>query len=242
VEALEPVNGWSFKFITLTKQYDPTDPEGLTVDGLRRRASEMAEACRALWRKLKAFGEKGEGACQFKVEIAGTGNVHAHMLVYSPYLDMGWVQSVTGCGHVWINVVAEGAEKGGIAEVTKYVTKVPSAMSETWLEGTWRKVLHPTLAARWEIATHKMQTRGLMGAFRGVKVAEETDAEAATEAEEIEKTLPEADEETACECCGTVGEFTTATRKTQEWVRECHSHGKKALWGSRWEPPEKAPR
>jgi hypothetical protein len=100
-------------------------------------------------------------------------------------------------------------------------------MSEAWIEGRSRETLHPTLAARWELATMARHLSRIFGALRGAKPKKD-------EAEEPAPREPECPDH--CGHCGTVGEMEMVELPAQPTVALMHSKGMRALRGSRWKP------
>lgn len=174
--------------------------------------------------------------------IAGTGNVHAHLVVYAPFIPKALFESIVrqvkdmprGVKHgfTWIDL-AKTDEEAIAAEATKYVTKSCSPMSEDWLAGTPREVLHPTLAARWEIATMGRALSRTYGALRDAEPEEKEEAEPQEEDAE-QNECPD-----HCEHCGVIGEIQMVIAPTKETIRAMHAKGMRALKGSRWAPKVK---
>jgi hypothetical protein len=69
---------------------------------------------------------------------------------------------------------------------------------------------------------------------------EDADLEEAALRESTQEALAaeEADPSCVCRACGCHGEWRDAPRELLSWVRECHARGSRALFASRWEPPE----
>ena len=185
-----------------------------------------------------------EGAALFaSAELGGKGggHVHAHALYYGPRVDQSWLTDVShtyGGGWTWV----EAASTSTLREVAKYACKSPSPLDEAWIAGEHQRLcLHPLLVARWEAATFGVRLTRVRGELVG-KLDPEEDYERA-EAEEVAEarhTLAR-DEAEVCACCGRQGDWVWRVRGLEEWVRECHARGIRALHGSRWRPPGVAP-
>lgn len=246
MKAVPKREGYSWKMIEQTLQRNPRDSRLHTVDALIARIEALFRIGKHVW---DTYLDRIEGTAMYiKLECAGTGNVHAHLVVYAPFIPKalleGIVRQVKGLpngvkhGFTWIDL-AKTDEDAIAAEATKYVTKSCSPMSEDWLAGTPREVLHSTLAARWELATMGRALSRMYGALR----------EAEPEEEEKDETEPDDDEGEEnkcpehCEHCGVIGEMQIVVAPTKETVRAMHAKGMRALRGSRWtpRPAEKPP-
>ena len=180
--------GWSWKMITLTAKYDPGDEDDLTIAALRDRYTGHRASFRMIFKRLQALaGEDWRsvgGLCA--VELAGTGNVHLHAVVLSPYIDKDDMAllAVTAWGGAGYVDIRE-ADAGAIGEVCKYPLKTPGGAGEAWIGGAKcfdRKgnpgLVHPRLAARWEIALLHRRVLDRYGSFRGVPLNEKAVTEA----------------------------------------------------------------
>lgn len=223
---------YGFKHIVVQIAYDPRDPQDVTVDAIRDRAKGGARAMEHVWRT----GLRRRGAGIFwALEVAGGGYVHIHALFFGPFLNKEWLEAELRAvypriGRTWIEDVPADTEATAPLEVAKYACKAPSPLSEEWIQGTTREVTHPVIAARWEVAMLGVHVQGRKGAFRGLKNEEDAVGEAEVQEEsEIEK-----DADVSCACCGVVGNWHWALIPTREFVRYCHSRGKRAFARSRW--------
>jgi hypothetical protein len=181
---------------------------------------------------------------RMKIEMAGTGNVHGHVLHYGSFApkeklevvirQVGGLPRGVRHGFTWIEL-AKTDEKALAAEASKYVTKSSSPQCEDWLAGEEREVMHPTLAARWELATMGRTLSRTYGALRGV-AAEEEEKEDERQREE-KAACPD-----HCEHCGVIGEMAIVTVETEPTIAAMHANGMRALAGSRWKPrPKESP-
>lgn len=266
IDKVEKVSKYIWIFGTIQMAYDPAKQNEVSVEGLRERLEAMQRVIRYGWdpeRELakegkqskrgekKKAGMKRSGTAMFaKIELSGTGFVHAHFLYYGPFENKEWLENLLReadprIGHTGLEIVNQSTRSarkkktkslaGAVLEVAKYCMKVPSGMSERWLAGGEREVMHPELAANWEVATSGVRLSEKYGALRQKK------EEVVAEPEDEDPQLPEGkeqqlekDESEVCSSCGVQGEWKWATRKLKEWVVECHGKGKSALVGSRW--------
>ncbi|MBD3292164.1 MAG: hypothetical protein GF393_04515, partial [Armatimonadia bacterium] len=161
--------------LTITTERDTEDPECATVDALRERLGRVRRGMTGVVRVLRRY--PGLVAAWGGVEIseAAAGHVHAHMLLATEsdadlrYSDGEWVDLV------WTDVLSDlglgtiadcrRADPRGVAEVVKYATKTPSAT--TWQQEE-REVVHPVIAARWEVACRGVRLRERWGAARSI--------------------------------------------------------------------------
>jgi len=185
--SLPTYGSYTYKSLTLTFEYDPSNPDHVSVDGIRQRVIAAKKSAKAAWSFCMGKKDK-RGWATSNVEIAGAGNVHVHMLLYCPYvgksgLEEHLVQLETGVdgvknGHTWIECLGEDIEdeavKRAVWETSKYNAKGPSSLSETFYDrqGPGREALDPRLAAAWEVATtdgrfSRLQLSQLYGDIRG---------------------------------------------------------------------------
>jgi len=219
---LRPDDRW--RHITLTTVYRPGDPSEVTCDSLRARVIGLARAFGVAWRA--GLGQRGTGA-YWRIELGEMGAVHMHVLYVGPFVPKAWLeetlhQAYDRCGFAWIREVPNA--DAAIGEIVKYTTKTASPLSESWIT-RGRVVMHPTLVARWEVATVSLRLDGLRGILRTVEpvdVAADADGD---------KSLP-----IKCEQCGSTS-LETVTVNVLEFVRHMHARGARALRGSRASPP-----
>lgn len=210
---------WSF--LTIAPQYAPDSEREVSAQGLRERLIALQTAVREIMRQGARSGAIHAAFAAY--EVAGTGHVHAHVLLAARWLDRGWLDrtAVEAGGrqvHVWI----ESADGGTAREVAKYVTKLISPMDEGALSGLEdRELLDPRLAAAWEVATYGARLHERYGALRSVPYLEGSQPPPAPD-----------DATTSCSACGTVGEWRDELRGTRGWVRACYQRGVRALEGS----------
>ena len=222
VEELNLGDHWRFRHLTITGIYDPSDPGSLCVEGIRDRIAGFKRIWSRIWnRSLKA---KNAGAFT-SIEIAGTGNVHMHVLYFGPWVDEGEVnelarQAWPRAGWVKIQAV-DGFD--GAREVCKYSMKSPGGAAEGWLRGQPVEIIHPALAARWELAISGRRTQERYGAFRAVS-------------KPVDDWEDPGDQEVTCPHCGRVGEYHWRSMPADIWIRWLHGLGHKALRAGRAPP------
>lgn len=272
IEKVNKVKNYIWIFGTIQMAYDPAKQSEVSAEGLRERLEAIQKVIRYGWNpeqelakegkqskrgEKKKAGMKRPGTAMFaKVELSGTGFVHAHFLYYGPFENKAWLENLLReadprIGHTRLEIVnqkTKSARKkktkslaGAVLEVAKYCMKVPSGMSERWLAGGEREVMHPELAANWEVATGGVRLSEKYGALRQKKEKESELGDEDLPLPEGKEQQLEKDENEVCSSCGVQGEWKWATRKLKEWVGECHGKGESALVGSRWKASGPAP-
>lgn len=230
--------GWSWKFITLTAPYDNASEGDLSVEGLRERWAGYRKAWRAIWAWIKKDCPKELrprlGAVS-TVELQGTGHVHLHCLFVGPYIDKERLEAVAKkawprCGFSKINF----ADPGAIAEIAKYPVATKGGACESWLGGhraldederTGELVpalVHPVLAARWEIALYQRHVCDRFGAFRKLKFDDI----------EVDEKVPLERLPAFCEC-GHRHPWTLVIEPTTRWIARFAGTGRSALFTPR---------
>lgn len=199
------------------------------------------------WREIQPVLGVGhrlgvEGAAAYwHPECASAGHVHAHALYLGPWIDKAWLDRVMAreaCGFTDVKVLGGGLSRDrrgvsgpirkGIKEVAKYVSKACSVLSTRWMAGERdgrKKVLHPVIAARWEIALLGVRTSRVYGALVGLMGDQEDEGKA----EGSSQKRPDEDAEVACECCGCVGDWRWEIVGTQTYARYSRARGKSAV-------------
>ena len=201
----------------------------MSVAGLRSRARACIRLSAELWKKrLKTPG----GAMLRCIEISERGLVHIHIVYYGPTVDSSWLTSTATKLYrrsVRASVKPIKGGKRGVAKVTRYAAKgvkgTAAAFDEDFLTGEKSgTLLHPELAARWEVAVHSARLIESYGALRGLEVPHPEDDGG-----------PHNDIDVQCSC-GAVGRWTTVYRCARDFLMECHWGGKAGLEGNRWLP------
>jgi len=166
-------DGFGWKLVTISPRWRPTSEDELSVAGLGRRLDDVTARVARVWHEVLSVG--GLAAATSSVELSDGGHVHAHVLYYGPYLVKKRLTKVAGC-HVDVRSVEphekgdaawswesrDGAFRAGdtvrdaVVEAVKYCVKLPSE-THAWLSGEARRVIHPSLVARWMIACRSRQ-------------------------------------------------------------------------------------
>jgi len=215
----------SYKMITLTALYDPTNRDDLTVEAMRSRVEGLKQTQRGVWKELRRIGATGG---YWKTEIAGSGNVHMHVLVIAPFIDKAWLDATASAawdGAGFTDIKQFDKAEDAAREICKYVTKSPGPAAEDWYVGGV-EAIHPTLAARWEVAMHGKALSRSFGCLRGLDVPPSVDSET----EEIEI----AEREIVPCACGST-DFRWTMVQAESWVRQCHQRGVQAFAWSKWD-------
>lgn len=179
---------WGWKLVTISPRWDPSDATAYTVGALRARLDDVRERWRKLW--AEGLGVEGLAGAYVRVELSSRGHVHLHALYFGPWQSKAWCARAAGC-FVDIRQI-EG--EGGVREAVKYALKSPSPMRGGWVGGETATVTHPTLAARWVVATRSKRLAEPYGVMR--------DAVAAAQACEESDDASEAPTPKACASCG----------------------------------------
>jgi hypothetical protein len=238
------VDGYAWRSIVPTLQRDPSDPSLYTVESLRERCIALQEAGRRAWKAMLGSEHCPCAAMLSKPECADEGHVHLHILYYGPYVPKAKLEAIvarsrppTGCEWGFVDIQRARVDKDGLArELAKYVVKGPSGKSEGWLAGEPRRVMDPTLAARWEIALMGIKTSRVYGALREAREAAQeapSDEPPAMPAEDTsEGEVPQND------CCPSCvwGTLRTVILPLEPTIQRQHARGVPALAGSRWRP------
>ena len=236
---------YAWRYIVLTIPYSPRDEEDLTAVALRSRTLLAAKLGKGLWKTLL---KKPDAAMYRAIEVAHRGHVHLNLLYFGPSVTKLQVEvaaAAVDCRAGSANVQDVDHEpatrqqwarfrkgtkakdsrgsKESLKRLARYITKGMESnkgiFDEEWLGGdNIASTIDPVLAARWEIATYRLQLVQRYGALRRLKV-EKYDHVA----------LQEQDEEVACGGCGTVGDWRSVARNTEDWIQRCHDVGWKAL-------------
>ena len=173
-------------FITFTLRYDPTDPDQMSVLGLKRRKGLVRNAVGYVWRKyLKRIGR----AMALAVEVSPRGAVHIHALYHGHRPDVNRLRDAylfrTG-DSPFVNCKYVQRPEKAIRELAKYMMKASSPKNVRLLRGARGAFIDPVLAARAEVAFSGDRLFECLGAWRG---ADDDDD------------LPDA-QATACAHCG----------------------------------------
>lgn len=227
---VELPNPPSWKFITLTVRRDVTDPAEHDHEALRKRLRALQRGWRRIWATWRHLPH---AAAFYRVELAGTGHVHAHILVLGPSsVAQQWVARELGAAtaeltgntaepFVKIQTVKHAEV---ISELAKYVTKIPGIYNEGWLAGHNLEVSDPRLVAAWELATYGQRTYERYGALRRIPLDESV-----RHGEEILLSAAERAEldPTHCPACGCEGRYRWGVWRgsVESWIGWCWSKG-----------------
>lgn len=257
VQQVPVVEGYRWRLVTLSPQWDPSVAASYSVEGLRARYAVINKATRKLASRFARFAP---GAGAWLSQEMAHGHIHAHALVYGPWLDQPllareWCAALTPTSVLHNGVLVpvtwaqgfvhvrdcgtHGQElERAVLEATKYTTKAGSPMCEDHAAGDPREVMDPVLSARWSVAVEGRRLTEAYGALRGL-MRDDEEEDADDESAQAQLVAEEAEGACACRACGGV-EWRWGVRDTEEWVRECHARGMPALHGSRWKPPPAA--
>jgi hypothetical protein len=149
------------------------------------------------------------------IEVAGNGHVHAHTLIVLPPGDVTaapeLVDLIRAAG---FDDVADARQAGPetVVEVVKYSVKSPSWESAVDPDTSRPTLIHPRVAAHWQLATRGVRLCERYGLARGVPTSEEQPQE-----EQPAAAL-------ACPCCASVDELDRwwrqgASHRVADWAR-----------------------
>lgn len=179
--------------LTFTLRYDPSDPNDLSVEGLRRRKKIVRDAVGFVWKKyLKPRGR----ALALGLETSPRGAVHIHALYHGRRPDVGKLRETymfAAGDSPFVNCKYVRKPAKAIRELAKYVVKAASPKNPRLLRGGRGEFIDPVLAARTEVAFSGARLYETFGAWRGAN---------------DEKDLPE-QAPRDCPCCG-----------ASEWTQE----------------------
>ena len=118
--------GWRLKHVTVTLRKDHGWPG---VEDLGRMVQQMGQCVTRLWREY--LKRPGTGALA-GLEIGPSGNVHAHILYYGPFLDKDdlrakW-EEISGGSYITDVRAIDSWE--GAREITKYACKMEALTPE----------------------------------------------------------------------------------------------------------------
>jgi hypothetical protein len=173
-------------FLTFTLRYDPTNPDHVSVEGLKRRKTIVRDGVAYTWKKcLKAPGH----GMAFAVEVSPRGAVHIHALFHGRRPDVmklraAYMFRVGDSPMLNCEYVHKPAK--AIRELAKYMMKAASPKKVRLLRGGRGEFIDPILAARAEVAFSGDRLFECLGTWRGADSDED---------------LPDC-EPTACERCG----------------------------------------
>ena len=140
--------------------------------------------------------------------------------MYCPWVKSEYLGSLAG-SHVDIRSV-KATE--AVSEALKYTAKIISPLSGAWVGGERRRVIHPELAAHWQIAARAKRLRAVRG--RPLRVALSATGKSSSE--------PPAERELECAVCGVaLPRCSGVVRSTHEVAREQHELQAKLIESAR---------
>lgn len=247
-DRLEGRAGWRWQMIVTTIRYDPEERDDLSVDALRSRALLAIKVGRVAWNKLLKVDD---AAMLRSIECSKRGHVHLNMIYFGPEVDKIDFEEVTqavdcrvGFSHVRnLDTPPQKdkkkrkkskdprGSKEALETAARYISKgietCKGGNDEDWLAGDrMAKVVSPTLAARWEIATYRLKLLQKYGAIRGMKLEEHGK----------KHHVHDDDSKVRCPHCGAVGAWKTVLRRAEYWLQQCHDRGSPGLVRSVWTP------
>jgi hypothetical protein len=171
---------WGWRLVTVSPPWRPDDPDAVTVAGLRARVDDVLARWGRVWERLSCGGL---ASAALGLECSAGAHVHAHALVFGPYVLSEHLGQLAGC-YVDVRAVEPdardvrevgtvGAIRGALREALKYTAKVPSSLRGEWIGGERWTVIHPELAARWCVAMEHCQLQRLYGPLRDALDAED---------------------------------------------------------------------
>ena len=153
--------------LTFTLRYDPSAPDDLSVDSLKRRKKVVRDAVGFVWRRyLKARGR----AMSIGVEVSPRGAVHIHALYHGRRPDVQILRETymfRAGDSPFVNCQYVRKPRKAIRELAKYMMKAASPKNPRILRGGPGEFIHPVLAARAEVAFSGDRLFECMGAWRG---------------------------------------------------------------------------
>lgn len=221
---------YEWQLLTLNPQYDSDRrSDDMSIEGIRSRALASIRVGRELWKKKLQVPGAALLRC---IEISDKGHVHIHAIYYGPPVDEQWMAEAAAKlyrrkARANVQRVKGGAK--GVAKAVRYAAKSvkgsAAAFDEDFLAGEKSgKLLHPQLAARWELASKNLRLTETYGAVRGLSVPRPN-----------EEGGPHDDRDVKCSC-GSEGRYRTVYRNVQSYLIECHLKGKAGIEGNRWLP------
>jgi len=229
-KTLDEVPGYEWQLLTVNPQYDPDRrSDDMSVKGIRSRALANIKVGKELWKKQL----RCPGAVMLRcIEISDRGHVHIHAIYYGPPVEKRLASEVAAKLYRRQVLVSVKRIKGGakgVARAARYAAKSvkgsAAAFDEDFLAGEKSgKLLHPQLAARWELASKNLRLSEAYGAIRGLSVPRPS-----------EEGGPHDDGDVKCSC-GAEGHYRTVYRNVQSYLIECHLKGLAGIEGNRWLP------
>jgi hypothetical protein len=173
-----------WRFLTLTHWWDPSDPDAIKPGAMRTRVRALFRQWSRVWSERLSVG--GLAAATAKCEMSANGFIHLHVLYWGPFVVKKYVEKLQAeldslAGFTWVQLARDHEEtlrgqadpedegdngEWAAAEIAKYTAKAISPLSADWIAGDGRPVLHPRLAAAWQVATRGVQLVRHFGTMR----------------------------------------------------------------------------
>ncbi len=237
------------RFVTLTAGaegsggawgYDCSNNQHMTSEAMRARVDGLRRSLNNILANERARAERpdliGAVACP---ELAGVGHVHMHVVYFGPFVEVdrwrawGRADYKDSKGRIrpgWGDLGDQLKPKlvrdlGAVREVVKYPIKSPGSgpRAAQWLgDREARSCVHPTLVARWEIATFGARMVVTWGSFRKLETATQKKARRAERrkgsgiSEELRPAVP-------CVCGSTI--WHVVNWSVVEWITVCNLAG-----------------
>jgi hypothetical protein len=167
-------------FITFTLRYDPSDPDEVSVAGLKRRKQLIRDAVGYVWKKyLRKHGR----AMALAIEVSPRGSVHIHSLFHGHCPDRAKLRAFymfRAGDSPFVNCKYVQHPTKAIRELAKYMMKAASPKNIRLLRGGRGEFIDPVLAARAEVAFSGDRLFECLGAWRGADDDEDLPGAATT--------------------------------------------------------------
>lgn len=251
---LPQVEGYSWRWLTLTTKYDPTSDDDCSWEALQVRARACAKSSTRVWDRFLSM-HPGAGAFR-TIEVGKRGHVHANIVYYGPELDTAKVEAAvakvsTVMGHVFATKVSRNVvgKKGkrptqqrddefeededkrgsldGLRRVAKYVSKGLTHETRT-------TDLHDEdwVTGEKSVTTcdPRLAARWEIATYR-MHLVQRYGSLRGLELDEHGCSKPDNTNDSGVKCgrCGKVGFWKTGFRSTADWFVECHDRGERAL-------------
>ena len=174
--------------------------------------------------KVPGLGADDHSGAFTALEISAGGFVHLHALVFSTWVDgsdNGALMTLGRAGWGDLGQIKHVEHLEGEArhlEIAKYVTKITGVSKGEFFtpEGS-AEIVHPHLAARWELALYGRRVSEMYGVFRGIDKPDR-DESVPGDGEPTDRS------ECACARCGAVNDWWEWEGSVESWALLCQSH------------------
>ena len=193
-------DAWGWRLVTVSPKWSPNDARETSPAGLRQRHELLHGAIAAAC--ARRYDVSGLAAWAIATETSDGGHVHAHALVYGPWIHPEALARMVAhelARECFVDVRKARARDGhedpraATREALKYALKGPSPRRAAWVLGEHRAtVASPELGAAIVVGLARLQLVRYRGAIReGLRLAR-------LRREKREQTPPQ------CASCGTV--------------------------------------